>query len=316
MKSEDQTDNLTTTSNLSEPGQLQVAPLCFNIPYILSLPVAARAFLVPPATLPVNPGCNANTGAYVSLRATPSDLSIWSAYQSLALGPTPTRTGLDIGSANFQWDISDNLQLKSITSYVQDLNRGQSPQNFPITLFVYPGTAQIVTPGQPTISVPTGSGFNPNVTSVPNGLGLGALIETNTHNQRQALSQEIRLASSSDQRVSYVVGAYFANTQAVVRQVATSSDLGFQQLDGLTIAQAYGVPYNGFFSNIYEFDKDMEIAGFGDVTAAPDRPLAAPVPACVSRTSNPRSCSPTTARMAAPPRPRSRRSPVRSPRHP
>ena len=26
------------------------------------------------------------------------------------------------------------------------------------------------------------------------------------------------------------------------------------------------MPYTGFFSNIYEFDKDLEIAGFGDVT--------------------------------------------------
>ncbi len=273
FKSETNTDNLGSVSNLSEPGQLQVAPLCFNIPYILSLPVGARAFLVPPATLPVNPGCNANTGAHVSPGYTVGPFNL-NHYQSLALGPTPTETGLDVASATFQWDISDGLQLKAITSYVQDLNRGQSPQNFPITLFVYPGTAQIVTPGQPTIPVPTGSGFNPNVTSVPNGLGLGALLETNTHNQRQALSQEIRLASSGDQRVSYVVGAYFTNTQAVVRQVATSSDLGFQQLDGLTIAQAYGVPYTGFFSNIYEFDKDLEIAGFGDVTVRTDGPLA------------------------------------------
>ena len=74
LQSEDNTDNLNTTSNLSEPGQLQVAPLCFNIPYILSLPVAARAFLVPPATLPVNPGCNANTG-HMWPRAIPSDPS-------------------------------------------------------------------------------------------------------------------------------------------------------------------------------------------------------------------------------------------------
>ena len=265
FQSEDNTDNLNTTSNLDEPGQLQVAPLCFNIPYILSLPLAARAFLVPPATLPVNPGCNAHTGAYVAPGYTVGPFNL-SHYQSLALGPTPTQTGLDVASAIFQWDIANDLQLKSITSYVQDLNRGQSPQNFPITLFVYPGTAQIVTPGQPTIPVPTGSGFNPNVTSVPNGLGLGAILETHAHNQRQALSQEIRLASSSEERLSYVVGAYFANTQAVVKQIATSSDLGFQQLDGLTIAQAYGVPYNGFFSNIYEYDKDLEVAGFGDAT--------------------------------------------------
>jgi len=265
FQSQDNTDNLDTASNLSEPGQLQVAPLCFNIPYILSLPVPARAFLVPPATLPVNPGCNANTGAYVAPGYTVGPFNL-QRYQSLALGQSPTETGLDVGTINFQWDIADDLQLKSITSYVQDLNRGQTPQNFPITLFVYPGTAQVVTSGQAPIFVPTGQGFNPNVTSVPNGLGLGALLETHTHNQRQELSQEIRLASSSDQRVSYVVGAYFANTQATVKQVATSSDLGFEQLDGLSIAQAYGVPYNGFFSNIYEFDQDLEIAGFGDLT--------------------------------------------------
>ena len=265
FQSQDNTDNLDTTSNLSEAGQLRVAPLCFNIPYILSLPVPARAFLVPPATLPVNPGCNANTGAYVAPGYTVGPFNLQH-YQSLALGPSPTQTGLDVGTLNFQWDLTDELQLKSITSYVEDLNRGQTPQNFPITLFVYPGTAQVVTPGQVPIPIPTGSGFNPNVTSVPNGLGLGALLETHTHNQRQELSQEIRLASSSNQRVSYVAGVYFANTQATVKQVATSSDQGFEQLDGLSIAQAYGVPYNGFFSNIYEFDKDLEIAGFGDLT--------------------------------------------------
>ena len=265
FKSEDNTDNLNSTYNLSEPGQLQVAPLCFNVPYILSIPVPARAFLVPPAVLPVNPGCNAQTGAYVAPGYTvgPFDLK---RYQSLALGPSPTKTGLDVSSAIFQWDVADSLQLKSITSYVQDLNRGQSPQNFPLTLFVYPGTAQVVTPGQPTLSVPTGSAFNPNVTSVPNGLGLGALLETNTHNQRNVLSQEIRLASSSDQRVSYVVGAYFANTQTTVKQYAETSELGYEQLAGLTIEQRYGVPYTGFFSNIYEYDKDLETAIFGDVT--------------------------------------------------
>ncbi len=138
---------------------------------------------------------------------------------------------------------------------------------FPITLFVYPGTAQIVTPGQPTIPVPTGSGFNPNVTSVPNGLGLGALLETNTHNQRQALSQELRLASSSDQRVSYVVGAYFANTQARCEADCHQLQPGLRgSWTASASSRPTACPINGFFSNIYEYDKDLEIAGFGDVT--------------------------------------------------
>lgn len=265
LKSQDNTDHLGRSYNLSEPGQLQVAPLCFNKGYILSIPVASRAFLVPPAVLPVNPGCNANTGAYVAPAYTVGPFNL-ERFQSLALGQTPTKTGLDVASVDFQWDVTDDLQLKSITSYINDLNRGQSPQNFPITLLVYPGTGQIVTPGKPTIAVPTGSGFNPNVTSVPNGLGLGALIETNTHNKRQALSQEFRLTSSPDKRISYVVGAYVANTRTTVRNYAETSDLGFQQLSGLTIQQRYGVPFNGFFSNIYEYARDVEKAVFGDMT--------------------------------------------------
>ena len=265
LKSRDETDNLTSSYNLSEPGQLQVGALCFNIPYILSLPVAARAFLVPPAVLPPNPGCNAGTGAYVAPGYTvgPFDLD---RFQSLAFGPTPTRTDIEIASANFQWDISDKLELTYIASSTYDLNRGQSPQNFPATLLVYPGTAQIVTPGAPTVAVPTGSGFNPNIVTVPNGLGLGALIETNTRNKRRGTSHEFRLSSSPDERVSYVVGAYFADTNADVGQIATTTNEAFLEFSGMTIQQRYGVPFNGFFANIHESDEDTETALFGDVT--------------------------------------------------
>ena len=266
LKSRDETDNLTTSYNLPEPGQLQVGPLCFNIPYILSLPVPARAFLVPPAMLPPNPGCNAGTGAFVAPGYTVGPFNP-QRFQSLAFGPTPTRTDMELASAIFQWDISDNLELTYIASSTYDLNRGQSPQNFPATLMVYPGTARIVTPGAPTVPVPTGSGFNPNIVTVPNGLGLGALIETNTDNKRRAFSQEVRLASSPNQRVSYVVGAYFADTNADVRMLATTTNQAFLEFSGMSIQQRYGVPFNGFFSNIYEADEDTEAALFGDVTA-------------------------------------------------
>jgi outer membrane receptor protein involved in Fe transport len=265
LKSKDETDNLTTSYNLSEPGQLVVSPLCFNIPYILSLPVPARAFLVPPAVLPPNPGCNAGTGAYVAPGYTVGPFNL-KRFQSLVLGPTPTRTDMDIGSLDFQWHLSDGLELKAISSYVSDLSRGQSPQNFPITLFVHPGTARIVTPGLPNVAVPTGSGFNPNVTGTPNGLGLGALIETNTHNERDVFTQEVRLTSSESERISYVVGAYFGNTRSDVSQVAAASDLGFRQFSGMSITQRYGVPFEGFFSNIHENVKDLEAAAFGDLT--------------------------------------------------
>jgi outer membrane receptor protein involved in Fe transport len=266
LKSRDQTDNLTSSYNLSEPGQLQVGALCFNVPYILSQPVAARAFLVPPAVLPPNPLCNASTGAFVAPGYTvgPFDLD---RFQSLAFGPTPTRTDIEIASANFQWQVTDKLELTYVASSTYDLNRGESPQNFPATLFVYPGTARIVTPGRPTVLVPSGSGFNPNIVTVPNGLGLGALIETNTTNKRRGTSHEFRLTSSPDERVSYVVGAYFADTNAAVRQIAETTNEAFLELSGMSIEQRYGVPFNGFFADIHESDEDTEEALFGDVTA-------------------------------------------------
>jgi iron complex outermembrane recepter protein len=265
LKSRDETDNLGSSYNLDEPGQLQVSALCFNVPLILSLPVPQRAFLVPPDVLPPNPGCNANTGAFVAPAYNVGPFNL-ERFQSLALGHTPTRTDLEIGSADFQWDLSDDMQLKSITSFVNDLNRGQSPQNFPVVLFVHPGTARIVTPGLPNIAVPTGSGFNANVTSTPDGLGLGALIRTNTNNKRNVFSQEVRLSSTENERVSYVAGAFFSNTRSGVNQFAEASDLGFRQFSGMGIEQRYGVPFEGFFSKIHESVTDLETAAFGDVT--------------------------------------------------
>src|SRR5690606_3203873 len=182
LKSKDETDHLGNGYNLPEPGQLQVDPVCFNIPQILSLPVPARAFLTPPFSVqPPNPGCNAGTGAYVAPGYTVGPFNL-ERFQSLVLGPTPTRTDVEIASANFQWSINDDFELAFIASTTYDLNRGQSPQNFPATLFVYPGSARILLPGGTTVNVPTGSGFNLNIVTVPNGLGLGAMIETNTRN--------------------------------------------------------------------------------------------------------------------------------------
>jgi len=265
LKSRDESHHLGNGYNLSEPGRLVVDPVCFNIPYILSLPVPARAFLAPPAVLPVNPGCNANTGAYVAPGYTVGPFNLKRG-QSLALGQTPTRSDMQIGSAIFNWNFGDGLKLTAVTSFTQDTSTGQSPQNFPVTLFVHPGTARIVTPGLPNIAVPTGSGFNPNVTSVPNGLGLGALIETNTDNRRNAFSQEVRLSSSPENRVSYVIGGYFSNTRARVLQYAETSNEGFLQAAGMSIAQRYGVPFTGFFSNIFESIQDTENAAFADLT--------------------------------------------------
>ena len=120
-------------------GRLVVDPLCFNIPYILSQPVASRAFLVPPgrAARPIRAATRTRAPSW--RRATPSVRSTSKRFQSLALGQTPTRSDVEIGSANFQWDLNEGLQLTSVTSFTQDSSTGQSPQNFPITLFVLSG---------------------------------------------------------------------------------------------------------------------------------------------------------------------------------
>lgn len=266
LKSSDKTDHLNSSYNLSEPGEVVVQPVCFNVPFILSLPVGARAFLTPPNSVqPVNPGCNGSNGTYVAPGYTvgPFDLE---RFQSLALGPTPTRTNLEISSADFEWQIKEDLQLKSVTSFTSDLSRGTSPQNFPLGQLAYPGSATLITPGLPNRNVPTGTTFNPNVTDVPNGLGLGALIQTNTHNKRTALSQEVRLSYSPYESFNYILGAFFSNTRTGVRQVATANSGGFEQFFGMSIEERYGVPFTGFFSNIFEKTRDIENAVFADGT--------------------------------------------------
>jgi outer membrane receptor protein involved in Fe transport len=266
LKSSDRTDHLNSSYNLSEPGRVVVQPLCFNIPFILSLPPSARAYLFFPGVQPVNPGCNGSNGTYVAPGYTigPFDLD---RFQSLALGPTPTRTDLEISSADFEWQIKEGLTLKSVTSFTSDLSRGQSPQNFPLGQLAYPtGVATLVTPGLPDRAVTSGTTFNPNVTDVPNGLGLGALFETNTHNKRTALSQEVRLSYAPNETFNYILGAFFSNTRTGVRQIAEANNGGFVQFSGMSIAQRYGVPFEGFFSSIFEKTRDIENAVFADGT--------------------------------------------------
>ncbi|HET8697219.1 MAG TPA: TonB-dependent receptor, partial [Gammaproteobacteria bacterium] len=60
---------------------------------------------------------------------------------------------------------------------------------------------------------------------------------------------------------------YFSDTDADIGQIAETTNEAFLQFSGMTIQQRYGVPFNGFFANIFESDKDTEAAVFGDVTA-------------------------------------------------
>jgi outer membrane receptor protein involved in Fe transport len=276
VKSRDQTHSLGSSYNLPEPGQLVVPDVCFNIPFILNLPQHERAFLLPSfnpfdpvgAIMQPGPACNNETGAYVAPGYTvgPFDLE---RFQSLALGRTPTRSDTQLGGSVFNWRLNDDVTLTAATSFTQDTSRGQSPQNFPLGFYLFPifgGGAQVVLPGGQSFSVGQGSTFNPNVTATPDGLGLGALIRTNTDNRRNVFSQELRLANDRGNRLNYVVGVFFSNSRARVRQYAETSDEAFQQFSGMTIEERYGVPFDGFFSNIFESIRDTEEAAFADLT--------------------------------------------------
>jgi iron complex outermembrane recepter protein len=267
--SRDQSDNIATGYNLDIAGTLTVPSLCFDVAALSALPVGHPARVLP-APFAAGPACNGRAGQ-AGVAVTPGytvgplDLD---RFQSLVLGPSPTKTTMQVTSLNLQWALTQSLNLTAITSYVDDVNTGRSPQNFHQGLLSYrtAGNAAYVVPGSSAVVIPGGVGLNPNITGTPNGLGLGAYIETNTRNSRDAISQEIRLASGTDGKLSYVVGGYFANTRATVTQRADASDLGFIQMTGLSIQQRFGVPNPGYFAQIYELDKDEEFALFGDAT--------------------------------------------------
>lgn len=265
----DQTDDLGNAYDLPIPGTLTVPSLCFNVPALTALPVGFPGRVLP-APFAAGPGCNglaAQPGIYITPGYTVGPLDL-RRYQSLVLGPTPTRTTLQVLTLNGQWDLTERLHLTAINSYIGDRDVGQSPQNFHQGLLSYvnAGNASYVVPGSAPGTIPGGVLFNPNITSTPNGLGLGAYIETNTRNSRAGISEELRLSSPADQAFSYVIGAYFANTRVTVTQRADASDPGFIQMTGLGIQQRFGVPNPGYFAQLYEYDEDVEKALFGNVT--------------------------------------------------
>jgi iron complex outermembrane recepter protein len=268
FKSTDETEHNGRTWNLDIPGTLTVPSLCYDTNAITALPIGNAGRSLPTA-FAAGPSCNGRAGTagvFVTPGYTIGPLEL-DRFQSLVLGPSPTRSELDVATLDYQWQVRDDIELRSITSWVEDVNTGNSPQNFHQGQISYrnAGNAFYVEPGKNPIPIPGGVGFNPNVTSTPNGLGLGAYLQTNTRNVREVLTQEFRLTGTMD-RLTYVVGSYFAKTDGVVRQMARTTDLGFVQMTGLTIEQRYGVPNPGFYANIYESVTDVESAVFGDVT--------------------------------------------------
>jgi outer membrane receptor protein involved in Fe transport len=268
FKSTDETSHNGRSYNLDIPGVLTVPSLCYDNNAITAMPVGSPGRSIPSA-FGAGPDCNGradDAGVYIAPGYTIGPLDL-DEFQSLALGPSPTRSELDVATVDFKWNIRDGIELRSITSWIDDLNTGQSPQNFHQGFISYrsAGNAIYQVPGENPIPIPGGVGFNPNVTSTPNGLGLGAYLQTNTNNAREVLTQEFRLTGTTD-RLTYVVGSYFAKTTGVVRQVAATTDAGFVQLTGLTIEQRFGVPNPGFFASIFESIRDVESAVFADIT--------------------------------------------------
>lgn len=267
--SKDETDHNGTAYNLDIPGVLSVPSLCYDNQASLAMPIASPGRSQPVA-FARGPTCNGRAGQpgiFVTPGYTVGPLDL-DRNQSLVFGPSPTSTHLEVASLNAEWNVTEDLTIRSVTSYIEDLNKGQNPQNFHqgLTSYRNVGNASYTEPGKPAIPIPGGVNYNPNVTGTPNGLGLGAYIQPNTRNTRFGFSQEFRASSRPDKPVSFVVGVYFANTRATVTQRALASDLGFIQMTGLSIQQRYGVPNPGYYANIYESNKDVETAAFGDVT--------------------------------------------------
>ncbi|MGV3590372.1 MAG: TonB-dependent receptor, partial [Gammaproteobacteria bacterium] len=267
FKSTDETGHNGRSYNLDIPGTLTVPSLCYDTAAITALPVGNIGRSLPTA-FAAGPSCNGRAndpGVYITQGYTVGPLDL-DEFQALVLGPSSTRSELDVATVDYQWQITDAIELRSITSWIEDVNTGTSPQNFHQGQISYRNAGNAwYEDGSLRLAVPGGVGFNPNVTNTPNGLGLGAYLQTNTNNTREVLTQEFRMTAEMD-RFNFVLGSYFSKIDGVVRQRAATTDLGFQQMAGLTIQQRYGVPNPGFYANIYERVTDVETAVFGDVT--------------------------------------------------
>lgn len=279
--SRDETDHNSTTFNLPVPGAVTVPNVCYNVAAISALPqgTPARSNPSPNATGANGAGvgaiCAANPTWYQVPGFTLGPLAL-DDYQSLANGPNPTSTEVQVGSIDAEIDLNDNLTFRSVTSYIHDMNKARQPQFFLNGQVAYgaaPGLAVYTEPGQAPINIRTGLGsFNPNVTASANtdltgGLALGAYLDANSRNERFGFTQEFRLSSSATARpLSFVAGVFYSNIRTDVNNSVLENEAGLVQLTGQTTQQRYGVPYVGFFSQIQEYDKDIELAAFGDLT--------------------------------------------------
>jgi outer membrane receptor protein involved in Fe transport len=272
----DESKHNSTAFTLPVTGQLAVPTVCFNVASNSALPVGAFPRYNPSPFL-AGAACQARAGSpgiYVRPGYTLGPLKL-SPYQSVLLGPSPTRTQLQIGNFDVKVDLPHELTFRSITSYTHDRQTGSQPQSFQIGSISYAAVGGIpYTDNGVTFNIPSGLQFDPNVTASVNGLKGNYLLAT-ANNQREGLTQEFRLSSAvNDRKLSFVVGAYFSTVKAQIHQRAIWNNLGFVQMTGENSLQQYGVPDPGFFSSINETDKDVESAVFGEATWRPTSRLS------------------------------------------
>jgi iron complex outermembrane receptor protein len=264
----DESRNNTTSFTLPVTGTLAVPTACFNPSTFQNLPPQAFPRWSP-FPLVAGPGCNFLKGVpgwYVRPGYNLGPLNL-KPYQQVAIGPSPTHTFMQVANLDARFDLPQNLTLRSVSSYVHDLQKGWQPQTFLIGTMSYSGVGGIpFTDNGTTIKINSGVQFDPNVTASVNGYKGNDLV-ANAHNERSAFSQEFRLSTAPDQTpISFVVGAYFSHVRQEIHQLATWNNIGFQQLSGSNSMQQYGVPDPGYFASINEIDKDVEVAVFGEAT--------------------------------------------------
>lgn len=140
---------------------------------------------------------------------------------------TIRRQEITLPSLNIDWDVTDNLLIKSITSYVDDISKGHTGgTSLGHRLQVYPAStnAQFVDPGSVSATCNESSKTDDGICRVPvvNGVGKTALFipgfpqrysELHYSFSRRAVTQEIRFQFTPDEgRFSWIAGAFFTDS--------------------------------------------------------------------------------------------------------
>jgi outer membrane receptor protein involved in Fe transport len=265
-----------TSGRMTVPiaDQIVVPALCFDNRDIESLPVTSPRRQTP---VPIGFGeaeCAAARAAGGVTHETPG----------FTLGPYPLGPYQSIENDVFQAQSNLNaytldlayegpgFDVKSITSYVQDSLKQNTPQPFQVNRV---RMAVNLDPNDPrnarvgTLVIPSGIPFYPYFG--PEGFR-GPAHFTST-NPRYTFNQEVRLSSQpSGARLGWVLGGFYSNSRIKpnIKLFSESNDYSLAQF-GITDAQRYGIRslesspgvYN-IFGRVQETLKDEELAVFGE----------------------------------------------------